>query len=183
MTDILQSNLTSPIIPSVPNFPMPSATPTKASKNSSIIFIAIGIVALALLSVGGYIFFNQQSATIANINSTSSTATLEIFNTTLKAIPTITAPTIWSAPTDSSIKDASDTDIYGQIIGTPPMKEDDASMAKLLSSGSPLVTTYGWTKSTSESSPNQKLTVFQKDNMRIFIKYQYGAYFALVAEL
>lgn len=183
MTDITQPVVPSPGLSSIPNFPMPSTTPVMAKKRSYLVPIIISLVAIVVVSAGLYfVFSNRTPATVAEI-APYSASTLKTVNETMEAIPSITTPVTWSTPISSSIKDINDTDIYGEIIGTPPVAEDDESVAKLFSADSPLVTTYGWTKSENESDPNQLLTVFQKDNLRLYIRYEIGSYFVLIAEI
>ena len=183
MADIIQPVVPSPDLSSIPNFPMPSTPPVIAKKSSHTIPIIITVVVIVLVSASFYfVFSNRAPATVAEIAIVGDT-TIKITRETMQAIPTITSPVTWSTPINSSIKDAKNIDIFGELIGTPPIKEDDVAVVNLLSADSPLVTTYGWTKSERESDSSQSLTVFQKDNYRLLIRYEYGSYFALVAEI
>lgn len=165
-------------------FQVSGAAATVPPRRSKLIII-LAISLLAIMSISAIYYFTTSSrVTIAELETspdTTSYASIEKSLEEIQVIPTITPLLTWSTPIISSIKDSQDKEIFGYIIGTPPIEIANEEINALLSQSSPLTTVHGWIKSPTESSMDKNITVYQKGIFKLYVKYEYDSYFILVA--
>ena len=170
----------------IPNFPAPS-TPLLPVHRSYVLPVVISLLVVGIVGAGGYYMVSKSAkpSTIAVVESVSPTPTApsEVVDPIFEIIANITAPAVWSSTVYSSILDAEGNDVPGGLIVTGPVAKDGIEYLSLFDSDSPLISKYGWSQIAVENSVDSSLAIYQKDNQKLYIRYQDGACTVLLAEL
>lgn len=185
MPDISRPTDAFQVSSTIPNFPAPS-TPLLPAPRSYVLPVVISLLVVGLVGAGGYFMVSKTASpsTIAVVDSVSPTpiASPVIIDPVFETITKITAPAIWSSTVESSILDAEGKEVTGILIATPPVEKDSAEYLPLLGSDSPLISEHGWSQVSVESGTDSDLVIYQKGNQKLYVRYQDGAYMALLSE-